>query len=76
MTSYVRFGAFLPDVTAFDAEAFKVARNEAAVMDPQHRLLQEATAQAFSDARTTGSAQTTGGCSTCSSIIAFHARSG
>lgn len=60
MTSYTRFGAFLPDVTGFDAAAFRVARGEAAGTDPQHRLLQEATASALADAAADGSTQTTG----------------
>ena len=41
MTMYTRFGAFLPMVEAFDAQAFDIARNEATAMDPQQRLLLE-----------------------------------
>ncbi len=41
MTMYTRFGAFLPTVEAFDAQAFDIARNEATAMDPQQRLLLE-----------------------------------
>lgn len=60
MTAYVRCGAFISGVADFDAEVFRVARTEAASMDPQHRLLQEATAYALADATVDGNAQTTG----------------
>jgi acyl carrier protein len=36
-----RFGAFFQNVSAFDAAAFGVSETEAALMDPQHRLLLE-----------------------------------
>ncbi len=60
MTSYVRFGAFVDGVDAFDASAFRVSRVEAATLDPQHRLLLEATALALRDGGIDGAAQTTG----------------
>jgi 3-oxoacyl-(acyl-carrier-protein) synthase/acyl carrier protein len=41
-----RFGAYLPDVAAFDAAAFGVPDAEAALMDPQQRLLLECVAEA------------------------------
>ena len=44
--SYARFGAFLAggSVAAFDASAFRLARPEAAPLDPHARLLLEQTA--------------------------------
>ena len=37
--SAVRFGAFMSGVEEFDSSAFGLSSNEAAAMDPQHRLL-------------------------------------
>ncbi|MFI1917565.1 type I polyketide synthase [Nocardia sp. NPDC020380] len=45
-----RFGSFVPDPYAFDAGYFGIAADEAAYMDPQHRLLAETVADAFADA--------------------------
>ncbi len=42
----LRFGAFATDVAAFDAVGFRLARTEAAAMDPQARLLLHAVADA------------------------------
>ena len=61
MTAYTRFGAFCGNVDCFDATAFRIAKNEAATMDPQHRLLLEATAGALADGKVSSAAQTTGG---------------
>jgi Beta-ketoacyl synthase, N-terminal domain/Phosphopantetheine attachment site len=45
--SAVRFGFFLGSPDAFDAHAFGVSATEAALMDPQHRLLLEVAAEAL-----------------------------
>jgi acyl carrier protein len=47
----VRFGAWLPDVAAFDAAAFGIGAPEAALMDPQQRLLLEAFWEAAASSR-------------------------
>lgn len=43
-------GGFLPDVAAFDAEAFGIGPREALRMDPQLRILLETTRDALQDA--------------------------
>lgn len=59
LATYARFAATLDgspaassSVAAFDADGFRLTRAEAAVMDPQGRLLLEHTAQAVADAQT------------------------
>ncbi|KAF5835048.1 beta-ketoacyl synthase, partial [Dunaliella salina] len=43
----IRFGTFLPDAGVFDAQAFNLPAVEAALLDPQHRLLLELSAEVF-----------------------------
>ncbi len=45
-SNMLRFGAFAADVAAFDAGGFRLARAEAAAMDPQARALLRAVAEA------------------------------
>lgn len=48
--SYTAAGAFLDDLTAFDAAYFGISPKEAVEIDPQQRLLLETTAEALDDA--------------------------
>ena len=45
-----KWGAFLTDIDAFDAELFDISPREAAAMDPQQRLLLEVACEALEDA--------------------------
>lgn len=47
---FVRSAGYLPDADRFEAELFGVNRREAAILDPQHRLLLETAWQALEDA--------------------------
>jgi acyl transferase domain-containing protein/acyl carrier protein len=49
-TSAARHGGFLEDVAGFDADFFHIPQEEAARMDPQHRLLLEVAWECFEDA--------------------------
>ncbi|MFD8499511.1 type I polyketide synthase [Amycolatopsis sp. NPDC059657] len=49
-TSHTRHGGFLSDAADFDAGFFRISRNEALAMDPQHRILLESAWEAFEDA--------------------------
>ncbi|MEO8097296.1 MAG: SDR family NAD(P)-dependent oxidoreductase [Acidobacteriota bacterium] len=48
--NYVKAGAPLPDVDAFDAAFFGINPHDAAIMDPQHRLFLECAWEALEDA--------------------------
>ncbi|HEU5160845.1 MAG TPA: beta-ketoacyl synthase N-terminal-like domain-containing protein [Streptosporangiaceae bacterium] len=48
--AYVRAKGFLPEADRFEAELFGFGRTEAAVLDPQHRLLLETAWGALEDA--------------------------
>ena len=48
--SYVRRGAFLDGIDAFDPTFFGISPREARSLDPQHRLLLEAAWEALEDA--------------------------
>lgn len=45
-----KMGGFIGDVSQFDAEFFRIGSDEAARMDPQHRLALQGSAEAFEDA--------------------------
>ena len=60
MTMGVQFGAFLKDIDVFDASAFGLAASEAASMDPQFRLIMEASGTALSEAQALSSNQQMG----------------
>ncbi|MBB4783432.1 SDR family NAD(P)-dependent oxidoreductase [Streptomyces rapamycinicus NRRL 5491] len=46
-TSYVREGAFIPDIGEFDPTLFGISPREALAMDPQQRLMLEASWEVF-----------------------------
>ncbi len=54
--SVCKWGAFLDNVADFDAEFFGISEREAAAMDPQHRLLLEASWEAMEHAGLTRAA--------------------
>ncbi|MFF1918020.1 type I polyketide synthase, partial [Streptomyces sp. NPDC058239] len=50
----IRRGAFLEDVSGFDAGFFRIPAREAAMMDPQQRLMLELSWEALEDAKIPG----------------------
>ena len=51
---FVRSGTHLEDAESFDARFFDVARREAEIMDPQHRIFLECAYEAMENAGLTG----------------------
>ncbi|WP_329562217.1 SDR family NAD(P)-dependent oxidoreductase [Streptomyces uncialis] len=49
--TYSTTGAFLDDISGFDADYFGISPKEASRVDPQQRLLLECTVEAFDDAQ-------------------------
>jgi len=61
MRFYARFAAFCTDIEHFDAAAFRLSGQEAVAMDPQVRILMEATAASCTSAGILDDASLIGG---------------
>lgn len=48
--SHMKWGAFLKDVRCFDADYFNMSRQEAVVLDPQHRMFMQVVWNTIEDA--------------------------
>ena len=48
-TTQIRFGSFLKEIDQFDARFFDISPREAAVMDPQQRMMMEVVWEAIED---------------------------